>query len=97
MGVLQQSLARQGADVLTKGASAQEEERASALEEVLSTALHQSKQQLKLLQIWKNQLDAAIAAQEKQVDRMEFALNKARGDAAYMKALKSMAYENSSD
>lgn len=95
MGVLQQSLARQGTDALMEGPEA--DERSSAMEEVLETALGQSKQQLRLLLVWRNQLDSAIKAQEKQVDRMEFALNKARNDAAYMKALKEMAYGNNSD
>lgn len=94
MGVLQQSLARQGADALTKGASVTEEERTSAVEEVLGTALMQSKHTLKMLQQWRHQIDSQIAAQEKQVGRMEFALNKARNDAAYMKALKDMVYDS---
>ena len=95
MGVLQQSLARQGADALTKGP--QQEDRVSAVEEVLSTALKQSKNSLLLMQQWKNQIEAQIAAQEKQVSRMEFALNKARSDAAYMKTLKRMLYDSSEE
>jgi hypothetical protein len=97
MGVLQQSLARQGADALTRGPEVTDAERQSATEEVLAAALVQSKQTLKLLQLWKNQVDGAIVAQEKQVDRMEFALNKARNDAAYMKALKHLAYDSGPD
>jgi hypothetical protein len=97
MGVLQQSLARQGADALTKGVEVPDEARISAVEEVLSTALNQSKQSLRSLQQWRNQIDAQIAAQEKQVDRMEFALSKARSDGALLKTLKEMVYENNSD
>ena len=97
MGVLQQSLARQGADALTKGVEIPDEARISAVEEVLSTALSQSKQSLRTLQQWRNQIDAQIAAQEKQVDRMEFALSKARSDGALLKTLKEMVYENNSD
>ena len=95
VGVLQQSLARQGADALTKGPEISEEARISAVEEVLATALNQSKFTLRSLQQWRNQIDAQIAQQEKQVDRMEFALNKARSDAALLKTLKQMVYEGS--
>jgi hypothetical protein len=97
MGVLQQSLARQGADALTKGIERSDEARQSAVEEVLTTALNQSKHTLRVLQQWRNQIDAQLAAQEKQVDRMEFALNKARNDAALLKTLKQMVYESNSD
>ena len=71
LGVLQQSLARQGADALTSGTAREEEDRATAVEEVLTAALGQSKQSLQMLQVWKNQIEAQIAAQEKQVSRME--------------------------
>lgn len=94
MGVLQQSLARSGPDALTSGGPRAEESRTSAVEEVLGNALVQSKRTLAMLQQWRNQIDAQIAAQEKQVDRMEFALNKSRSDAAYMKALKDMLYNS---
>ena len=97
MGVLNQSLARQGADALTRGPVASPEARLTAVEEVLMNALGQSKQTLAQLQQWRNQVDAQIAAQEKQVDRMEFALSKARNDAAYMKALKSMVYSSDAE
>jgi len=97
LGVLQQSLARQGADALTSGTAREEEDRATAVEEVLTAALGQSKQSLQMLQVWKNQIEAQIAAQEKQVSRMEFALNKARNDAAYMKSLKSMLYDSAEE
>lgn len=97
LGVLQQSLARQGADALTSGAAREEEDRATAVEEILSAALGQSKQSLQQLQVWKNQIEAQIAAQEKQVSRMEFALNKARNDAAYMKSLKRMLYDSAEE
>lgn len=96
MGVLQQSLARQGADALTKGIEVDEEElRASATEEVLEAALNQSKLSLRMMQQWKNQLEAQLAVQEKQVSRMEFALNKSRNDAAYMRSLKQMLHDYS--
>lgn len=48
----------------------------SATEEVLTTALGQTKATLQQLLAWRDQLDRQIAAQQKQVDRMEFALNK---------------------
>lgn len=97
LGVLQQSLARAGPDALTRGVEASDEARTSAVEEVLSTALHQSKHTLRMLQQWRLQIDSQIAAQEKQVSRMEFALNKARNDAALMKTLKQMVYEQADD
>jgi hypothetical protein len=93
LGVLQQSLAREGADALIRGVKA--EERISAVEEVLTTALNQSKQSYQMLSQWRLQIDAQIAAQEKQITRMEFALNKARSDAAMMKTLKKMAFSDS--
>lgn len=93
--MLQGSLARQGPDALTKGPPRNDEARISAVEEVLGLALNQSKLTLRMLQQWRNQIDAQIAAQEKQVDRMEFALNKARSDAALLKTLKKIVYETS--
>jgi len=98
LGVLQQSLARQGADALTEGIQRDEEEyRKCATEEVLEAALNQSKLSLRLMNQWKAQLEAQIAAQEKQVSRMEFALNKSRNDAAYMRSLKQMLHDYSSE
>lgn len=98
LGVLQQSLARQGADALTQGIERDEEEyRKCATEEVLEAALNQSKLSLRLMVQWKTQLEAQIAAQEKQVSRMEFALNKSRNDAAYMRSLKQMLHDYSSE
>ena len=41
---------------------------------------------------WREQIDRQVAAQQKQVDRMEFALNKSRNDAAYMTALKELMH-----
>jgi hypothetical protein len=91
MGVLRDSLARQGSESLMRNAQAQGP-RTSATEEVLTTALAQSKQTLQQLVVWREQIDRQIAAQQKQVDRMEFALNKSRGDAAYLRALKEMMH-----
>ncbi|KAI7840914.1 hypothetical protein COHA_005346 [Chlorella ohadii] len=91
MGVLRDSLARQGSESLTRSAQP-EGPRTSATEEVLTTALAQSKQSLQQLMMWREQIDRQIAAQQKQVDRMEFALNKSRGDAAYLRALKEMMH-----
>lgn len=92
MGVLQTSLARQGPDALTGGPPRSEEPRASATEEVLTVALSQSKTTLQQLVAWRDQIDRQVAVQQKQVDRMEFALNKSRNDAAYMRALKEMLH-----
>lgn len=90
MGVLQESLARQGPESLTNVPKA--EPRISATEEVLITALQQSKQTLQVMMMWREQIDRQVAAQQKQVDRMEFALNKSRNDAAYMTALKELMH-----
>lgn len=90
MGVLQDSLARQGSEALTKAPPA--EPRVSATEEVLTVALQQSKQTLGQLLAWRDQLERQIAVQQKQVDRMEFALNKSRNDAAYLRAMKEMLH-----
>ncbi|KAL4419787.1 hypothetical protein ABPG75_006885 [Micractinium tetrahymenae] len=90
MSVLQDSLARQGSSALTSAPPT--EPRASASEEVLTAALAQSKQQLQQLLVWRDQLERQIASQQKQVDRIDFALNKVKGDAAYMNALKEMLH-----
>ena len=65
MGVLQNSLARQGPDALTSAPPA--EPREDATVEVLTSALNQSKITLQQLVMWQNQLAAQIAAQQKQV------------------------------
>ncbi|PSC70061.1 molybdenum cofactor biosynthesis [Micractinium conductrix] len=92
MGVLQNSLARQGVDSLTRAPPT--EPRTSATEDVLAAALGQSKQTLQQLLAWREQVERQIAAQQKQIDRMEFALNKCRNDAAYMRALKEMMHQD---
>jgi hypothetical protein len=97
MGVLQQSLARQGADALTRAPAVPAEDRVTAVEEVLQSAVNQSRQTLQMLERWRLQIDAQVAAQEKQVERMEFALYKARNDAAYMRTLKSMLYDSGTE
>lgn len=64
----------------------------SATEEVLTVALSQSKQTLMQLMAWREQIERQVAVQQKQVDRMEFALNKSRNDAAYLRAMKEMLH-----
>ncbi|KAL4856984.1 hypothetical protein ACK3TF_002677 [Chlorella vulgaris] len=90
MGVLQDSLARQGEQALTSAPPT--EPRVSATEEVLTVALSQSKQTLMQLMAWREQIERQVAVQQKQVDRMEFALNKSRNDAAYLRAMKEMLH-----
>lgn len=90
MSVLQDSLARQGDQALTSAPPA--EPRVSATEEVLTVALQQSKRTLMQLMAWREQIDRQVAAQQKQVDRMEFALNKSRNDAAYLRAMKELLH-----
>jgi hypothetical protein len=93
MSVLQDSLSRQGADALTSGSfDMPDEDRPGAVEEVLEQALNQSKMSLRLMVQWKEQMEKQIAAQEKQVSRIEFALTKSRSDAAYLKSLKKILY-----
>lgn len=94
MGVLQQSLARQGPDALTTSRGPPPEEREHATVEVLTHALAQTKQTLHALTMMRDLVEKQIKAQEKQVDRMEFALNKSRNDAAYLNVMKEMMHES---
>ena len=94
MSVLKESLARQGEEALTDGPEA-DEFRKCATVEMLEGALHQSVNSLKVMNAWKQQIDAQVVAQEKQVKRLQFALTKAKNDDAYMQSMKKMLYEAS--
>lgn len=94
MSVLKDSLARQGEEALTEGPEA-EEFRKCATVEMLEGALSQSVNSLRVMNAWKQQIDAQVVAQEKQVQRLNFALTKAKNDAAYMQSMKKMLYETS--
>ena len=94
MSVLKDSLARQGEDALTEGPEA-DEFRKCATVEMLEGALHQSVNSLKVMHAWKQQIDAQVVAQEKQVQRLQFALTKAKNDDAYMQSMKRMMFETS--
>lgn len=90
--VFRDSIARQGAGALS-GPAAPDEFENKAMEEVLAAALQTSRATLGGMRQWRDQLDAQIKGQERQVERMQFALTKAKGDAAYMLALKRLAFK----
>jgi hypothetical protein len=92
MSVLKESLSRQGEEALTAGPEA-DEFRKSATVEMLEGALSQSVNSLRVMNAWKQQIDAQVVAQEKQVQRLHFALTKAKNDAAYMQSMKKMMFE----
>jgi hypothetical protein len=96
MSVLKESLARQGDEALLDGPAA-DEFRKSATIEMLEGALTQSVASLKAMNQWKAQIDAQVVAQEKQVQRLHFALKKAQNDDAYMRSLKQMLNDGLSD
>lgn len=92
MSVLKDSLSRQGEESLTSGPEA-DEFRKSATVEMLEGALSQSVNSLRVMNAWKQQIDAEVVRQEKQVQRLHFALTKAKNDAAYMQSMKKMMFE----
>ncbi len=94
MSVLKDSLSRQGEESLTSGPEA-DEFRKSATVEMLEGALSQSVNSLRVMNAWKQQIDAEVVRQEKQVQRLHFALTKAKNDAAYMQSMKKMMFEGS--
>jgi hypothetical protein len=94
MSVLKDSLSRQGEEALTEGPEA-DEFRKCATVEMLEGALQQSVNSLRQMNAWKQQIDQQVLAQEKQVQRLNFALTKAKNDAAYMSSMKKMLYDGS--
>lgn len=88
---LQEALQRQGPDALySNPTSSYEETRISATEELLLAALGASRQNLNRFNSWAKDLNAAIEREEKQIERLEFVLEKCRGDAAFYKVLEMM-------
>ncbi|GIL43554.1 hypothetical protein Vafri_1253 [Volvox africanus] len=65
----------------------------SPIEEVIATALGASQLHLRRLNLMKNEIEAAIERETKQVERLDFALSKAQSDIAYYKSLESMLEE----
>ncbi|EFJ44783.1 hypothetical protein VOLCADRAFT_106241 [Volvox carteri f. nagariensis] len=65
----------------------------SPLEEVIATALGASQLHLRRLTLMKNEIDAAIERETKQIERLGFALSKAQSDMAYYKSLEEMMAE----
>ena len=66
------------------------EPRIGAAEEVLKAALSHSRHSLAQLLAWRDQMDKQIVSQAKQVERIEFALHKVRGDSAQLRTLQKM-------
>lgn len=62
----------------------------SAMEELLLTALQTSRATVRQLVIMETELEAAIAREKKQLERIEFAIEKARTDAAYYRSLETL-------
>lgn len=56
----------------------------------MQTALHQSRRNLVHLEELRGRLEDYIVQEERQLDRMEFALQRAMSDAAYIRTLGEM-------
>ncbi|KXZ41827.1 hypothetical protein GPECTOR_270g701 [Gonium pectorale] len=65
----------------------------SPMEEVITTALGSSQMTLRRLNMIKNEVEAAIEREARQVERLEFALSKVQSDLAYYKSLERMMEE----
>mmetsp|Transcript_35157 Transcript_35157/g.78260 ORF Transcript_35157/g.78260 Transcript_35157/m.78260 type:complete len:374 (+) Transcript_35157:107-1228(+) len=70
-------------------------EETSASIEVLITALHNSKQSYAQMKFMADQMQKALDREEKQIERLEFLLEKIRLDDAYYRTLESL--QNSDD
>lgn len=62
--------------------------------EVLSAALQTSRGTLHRLMALQSQIEAEISTEEKQAERLEFLLEKARADYAYFATLDKMFQQN---
>ncbi|EIE20110.1 hypothetical protein COCSUDRAFT_44079 [Coccomyxa subellipsoidea C-169] len=91
---LQAALKRSGdAGVLTAGEPAErkhEPPRPTALEEVLLTALRDSRRNLVMIEQGKKELEAAKEREQMQFDRLQFAYKKATRDAAYARTMEML-------
>ncbi|GLC67707.1 hypothetical protein PLESTF_000596800 [Pleodorina starrii] len=106
---LKESLARQQAEMDAYGGYGSDEEytpepyvpaaparrEMSPLEEVIATALGASQLHLRRLNLMKNEIEAAIERETKQIERLDFALAKTQTDVAYYKSLEAMMQERS--
>ncbi|KAG2497994.1 hypothetical protein HYH03_004253 [Edaphochlamys debaryana] len=97
--VLKESLARQQSVMDNYSALASDDESTltpraappkefSPMEELLATVLATSRHSLRRLNMIKNEVDAAIERETKQLERLEFALSKTQSDVAYYAALE---------
>lgn len=92
------ALSRNGTTSLLAGAERDNDEhRVSDQEGVLKAAIMSSKSTLLKLKLVQSEVEKAIAEETKQVERLMFALNKARNDAAYYRGLNSMMDGGTSD
>lgn len=62
----------------------------SPLEEVLATALGSSQLNLRRLTLMAKEIEQAMEREAKQIERLEFAMQKAQGDVAYYQTLQRM-------
>lgn len=89
--VLASALERSGTSTLLQGQEKhRDENHISDQEEVLKAAIMASKSTLLKLNMIKSEVEKAIEVESKQVERLMFALDKARNDAAYYKGLSIM-------
>ncbi|KAK9901382.1 hypothetical protein WJX75_009595 [Coccomyxa subellipsoidea] len=69
---------------------AHEPPRPTALEEVLLTALRDSRRNLIMLEEGKKELEAAVGREQMQFERLQFAYKKATRDAAYARTMEML-------
>ena len=67
--------------------------RPSPAEEVLIEALRQARRNLLRLEQEQKQIEFDLEQQQKQFDRIQFALKRAQGDAAYIRTLEKLRAE----
>lgn len=89
--VFKSALARQGgAAALAAGPPAEAPRPRSALEEVLHTALRNQRSLLLELEDSKKRVEAQLVREQKQFERLQFALKKSISDHAYMTSMDKL-------
>jgi len=95
--VLKDALSRQGTSSLFSGPIQAEapkgERKPSALEEVLLTALQNSRRNIKQLEAARDYAAQSLVREQKQFERLHFCLKKANSDAAYQHTLEMLLEE----
>lgn len=86
---LQEALDRQGEEALYSG-SAYDEDRVTASEELLLTSVHNCKLNIAKLTTIQKEVEASLERETKQLERLEFVLEKVKADAAFYKVLDAM-------